>query len=201
MCQDAHDRLRDGRERRGAELLLAAVKEPRLALLPVEPKVLLNPPVQNRTGAYERIRERAVGLLRGRRLPERGVRGDLVLVDGQSSRLCVREVDAVVGGQEALHVGGDGGGNEDILALEAGEAEGRDDGVLAFEGGGDGVEGGEVGFADLDRGWVDGRGGGALDGGDGEFAGLDEGVEYGPSDVSGSLERGELASFYWISVE
>ena len=194
MRQDAHDSLPDRIERRGAEAPLAAVIERRLALLPVEKEVPLKRPVQKHIVAHERVREGAVGLGGRRRLPERGVRGDLGLEDGQGGRLWFCEVAAEVGGQEALHVCGDGGGDEDALAREAGGADGRDDGVLAFEGGGDGVEGGEVGFADLDRGWVDGRRGRTLDGGDGEFAGLDERVEHGPSEGSGGLERG------WISV-
>ena len=67
------------------------------------------------------------------------MRRDFGLEDGQGSGLGVAQVAAVVGREEALHVGGDGGGDEDPLPWHACCANGRDDGVLAFEGGCDGV--------------------------------------------------------------
>lgn len=65
----------------------------------------------------------------------------------------VARVEAVLGRDEALHAGRDGGVDERVLrALDDGRdgRDGRDDGVLARERGGQRLDRGEVGFADGD---------------------------------------------------
>ena len=118
VSQDTDDSLSDRVQRGGAEDAVAAVEQFGLALLPVQEEVLFQAPVQKGIVAHEGVGEFAVGF-GGRGLAERLVRRDFQLEDGQGGGFGVVQVAAVVGREEAFHVGGDGGGDEELLSCDA----------------------------------------------------------------------------------
>ncbi|KAH0489560.1 hypothetical protein TgHK011_009983 [Trichoderma gracile] len=147
-------------------------------------------PVEEGPAVDERVRERRrLGLVL--EVP-RDL--DLGREDGQLGGELVGQVAAELGGQEALHAGGNGGVDERLLlVLEGGGADGGHDGVLAGEGGGQRVDGAEVGFDDADAGGECGRGGGvAAEDGDGEFVGGEERGEEDLANVAAGADEGDV---------
>lgn len=138
VTQDANDGLSNGLQRGGAKEALAAIEERGLALLPVQQEVLREAPVQEGAVTDQRVGEVGVG---GGSLAEYFVRVNLGFEDGQGGGLGVGKITAEVGWKEALHVCGYGGFDEDVLRRQACHSDGRDYGVLALEGGSDGVYG------------------------------------------------------------
>ena len=186
VTQDTDDSLSDRIQRGGAEHVLAAVEELGLALLPVEQDVFLKTPVQKGIVADQGIREIGLG---GSSLAECLVHRSLEFEYGQNADLGVGQVTTKVGRKKALHARRYSGFDEDALPRQACSSNGRDDGILAFEGSSDRVYRWEIGCPDCNRVWKACRGGWALDDGDVEFSRLDECIEHWHSERSRGLWR------------
>ena len=104
-------------------------------------------------------------------------------------------VESVLGGDEALHAGFDGGINELGLVQLGGVADGRDDGVLAAEGGEEvGMRGGVWDADDSSVGGEGGLGGGTGDDGDSEGGVGEEGLhDVVPDVVAAGAEDGDIS--------
>ena len=116
--------------------MFAAIEEFGFALLPVEQEILLKSPVQKSTVTDQGVCEIGLG---GCGFAKYLVRVRLVFEYGENASLGVANVTAKVGRKEALHVCSYGCFNQDALPRQAFCSNGRDDGVLVFEGSSDRV--------------------------------------------------------------
>lgn len=145
------------------------------------------PPVEEGARDDDRVGELRIGLRGG---GEQVLMPQFVREERERADARVQGVGAELGGEEALDAHSGRGVDEGFLRGDGGGgvAEGRDDGVLAAEGGAEVGGGGVVDFEDVDGRGEEGGGGegGAGQGADGE-AGVVKGGDDGDADCAGDL--------------
>jgi len=188
--EDAGDGLTDRGDGRGAEEALAAVEQADTLSFEVHDEADRDAPVEERARAYEGVGHAAGGCFFLEGMLDR----NFVLDDGETTGLLVQRVGTKLGGDEAPDTGLGRGFDQQELSGDGGGGEGGDDGLLAFEGVGEGVEGVVV-----NRDGGDGGGevvGAALASEDGNFeASGEELLQDGWAEVASGL-HGSLMSVF-----
>lgn len=140
MLEHPYNRLPDRVQGRGAEKTIPAVKEVRALLSHVGDEADLEAPIEKRAVKHERVAQ-CPGI---RFLLKRILDGDFVFIHGQAAGLGVQSVGAEFGGDEALDARVRRGEDEIELDPNSQGGESRDQGVMAFERIGHGVDSGVI---------------------------------------------------------
>lgn len=187
--QDAGNGLGDGWEGCSAENAVATVKQADALSFDAHDEADHHAPVEERARADEGV-SHATG---GRFFLEGVLDGNFVFVNRQLTGLLVQGVGPELGRDEVPDMGFGGCFNQEELCGDGNRGEGRDEGFLALQSGGEGVKG-----VIVDRDDSDGGGkavSAALASQDGHFeAGLEKMVEDGWAEVAGGLRESVLSA-------